>query len=62
MSAEELIRLMERHNLKDADVSRIVGATETSIRGWKEGRKHIPPAVERLLLIVLGESKPEDYR
>jgi DNA-binding transcriptional regulator YiaG len=54
--------LMERHGLKDADVARIVGATETAVRAWKSGKKHIPPAVERLLLIVLDEAKPEDYR
>ena len=62
MSGDELTTLMERHNLNNADAARIVGATETSMRAWKSGKKHIPPAVERLLLIVLGEAKPEDYR
>jgi hypothetical protein len=38
-----------------------VGASETAVRAWREGKKHVPPSVERLLLVVLGEAKPEDY-
>jgi len=50
------------HNVQNVDVARITGASETAVRAWLSGKRHVPPSVERLLLIVLGEARPEDYR
>jgi len=53
---------MARHDKTPLDVARIVGISDHTVRRYVTGEKAIPEPVRRLLLIVLGEVKAEDFR
>lgn len=62
----DLAGLMVRHDLKVVDVAKITGASEKTVRRWldEESSKRMPCPLSayRLVLIVTGEARPEDFR
>lgn len=43
-------------------IQKITGASDRTARAWLSGEKHVPEPALRLLLVVLGEVSPENYR
>lgn len=62
MSRDELAALMARKGWGEAEIGKIAGISDRNARALVAGEKHVPESVARLLLIVAGEARPEDYR
>lgn len=58
--SDELRAIMDRHGLDAASVAIIVGVSERTVMRWLDGEAPAPAL--RLLKIVLGEARPEDYK
>jgi DNA-binding transcriptional regulator YiaG len=54
--------LIQRHNLTAEKIAKICGVSERTAREWVERKRNFPEPARRLLLIVLGDARPEDYR
>lgn len=59
--SDGLAEIMARHGLDGAAIAKIVGVSERTVRRWLEQDATPEPAL-RLLKIVMGEARPEDYR
>jgi DNA-binding transcriptional regulator YiaG len=62
----KLADLMARYNLKITQVAMITGVSEKTVQRWldeeTEKRKPCPVPAYRLLQIVFGEARPEDFQ
>ena len=62
MPIDETRELLARNGIDEDTLVKMTGLTKRSARAYLSGEKHIPEPARRLILILLGEAKAEDYR
>ena len=59
VSANDLINLMNQHNLRQVDVCQLLGVSMDTVAKWKAGKRNMPGNLYDLLQILLIIKKRE---
>ena len=59
--SDDLETIQNRHSLTAERIAAICGVSERTARAWIAGEKGLPETARRLLLVVLGDVRPEEF-